>query len=250
MLHTAENLRDYELRSSEGEVGKVVDYYFDDHFWTVRYLVVETGGWLEQKRVLISPYAVAAVDEEKRAIRLNLTKEQIENSPTPETDPPVSRQFEMEYHDYYGWPYYWYGTFPWGEHPQPLVRPGEVSAEEKHSWDPHLRSAREVDGYRVAATDGDIGHVADFVIDDETWSIRYLVVDPRSWWPGRHMLMAPDWVERVDWTTRSIAVRLSRDIIAGAPEYDSEKPITREYEERLYRHYNAEGYWTGDRRLA
>jgi uncharacterized protein YrrD len=250
MLHKASELRDYTLRSNDGDVGNVSDFYFDDNFWTVRYMVVDTRGWLDQRQVLISPYAIAGIEDAKKVIRVNLTKKQIKESPTPDTDPPVSRQFEIDYHDYYGWPYYWYGLYSWGTLTQPLAIPRGVSDKERESWDPYSRSTREVHGYKVAATDGHIGHVADFIVDDETWTIRYLVIDPRTWWPGKHVLMAPDWVEKVDWATRSMSVKLSRELIRGAPEYDHDTRITREYEERLHRHYESEGYWISEDRLA
>jgi uncharacterized protein YrrD len=250
MLHRAEDLQTYDVQSGDDEVGKVVDFYFDDRFWTVRYLVVETGGWFNREQVLVSPYAVAGVNEEDRTIRVNLSEDQIEHSPAPDTDPPVARQFEIEYHDYHGLPYYWYGTYAWGEYPQPLVLPPEVTEKDKESWDPYLRSAREVHGYRVQGQDGDIGHVSDFIIDGETWTIRYLAVDPRIWWPGKHVLMAPDWVKSVDWSTRSMSVEILRDVVRGAPEYDSSTRITREYETLLHRHYNSEGYWLKDSPMA
>lgn len=250
MLYQARDLRDFELEASDGDIGKIVDFYFDDRFWTVRYLVVETGSWLTGKQVLISPFAVTDLDLGNERIRLDLTKAQIENAPTPETDTPVSQQFEMEYYGYYGWPYYWYGPYAWGAYPYPaMLRGGEVSEEEKESWNPNLRSTGEVERYSVAATDGDIGHVVDFIIDHESWAVRYLVVDPRSWWPGKHVLLAPEWVDAIKWSERTIVVSLSTQAIKEAPEYDSNTEITREYENALYQHYNREGYW-GDARHA
>ena len=250
MLHKAEDLRDYQLLTKDGEAGKIDDFSFDDRFWTVRYLVLQTGNWLTPRQVLVSPYAVAKVDEPARRIEVNLTQEQIENSPAPETDPPVSRQFEVEYHDYFGWPYYWYGMSVWGAYPQPLVMPPRVSEEEKNAWDHTLRSTREVRGYQVIAADGGIGHVAGFIVDDQTWTIRYLVIDPRSFWPGKHVLLSPAWVEGIDWQSRTLSVSLDRETIKLAPEYDSDMAITREYETRLHRHYDRDGYWGSDTPLA
>ncbi len=243
MLHRAEVIRNYTLMSQDEGIGKVKDVYFDDRFWTVRYLMADTGGWLRGRQVLISPYAVVTVDEATETIATRLTTEQIENSPTPEADMPVSRQFEMAYHDYYGWPYYWYGPFAWAAFPQPMSIPEKVAQEQKDAWDGHMRSAQEVRGYGVSATDEDIGHVSDFIVDDTDWTIRYLVIDTRNWWPGKHVLLSPAWVETVDWPSRSVAVAHTREVIQQAPEYDEDTPLTREYEADLHRYYDRETYW-------
>ena len=65
--------------------------------------------------------------------------------------------------------------------------------------DPHLRSSAAVTGYHIQATDGDIGHVEDFLLDDRSWTIRFMVVDTTNWWAGEKVLIAPAWIERVDW---------------------------------------------------
>ena len=243
MLRKAEAFHTYTLGAVDGDIGKVKDFYFDDRHWTVRYLVADTGSWLEERLVLISPYALVSVDEERAIVATNLTREKIENSPPAGSDLPVSRQFEVLYHEYYQWPGYWYGSYAWGSSPYPVPLRESISEDEKTSWDSHLRSVREVDGYRVSAVDGDIGHIAEFIIDDKDWAIRYLVVDTRNWWPGRHVLMSPQWIERVSWDERKAYVGLSRDTIKDAPEYMHDSVITREYEIELCRHYSREGYW-------
>jgi hypothetical protein len=189
------------------------------------------------------------VDQDGEMITTNLTRKQIEDSPPADSDEPVSRQFEVNYHEYYGWPAYWLGgPYAWGPYPYPYPAPADEGAKEaeEKSRDSHLRSMREVDGYRVGAMDGDIGHIADFVIDDKDWTIRYLVVDTRNWWPGKHVLMSPLWAERVSWEDRTVYVDLSRDIIKNAPAYPQDFAISREYEVELFLHYCREGYWTQD----
>jgi uncharacterized protein YrrD len=247
MLHNAEDALGYSLDADDGEIGEIDDLYFDDRFWTIRYLVVNTGSWLAGRRVLISPYAVSSMDEKAQTIATNLTKAQVENSPPASEAVPVSRQFETSISDYYGWPFYWYGTGGWGGYTVPPV-PLEPAAseEDQESWDSDLRSVREVKGYRVAASDGDIGHVTDFLIEDKSWVIRYLVVDTRNWWPGRHVLVSWEWAEAVDWGERTVSVKLTREAIKSAPEYDRDASVTREYEMDLCRHYGEEGYWSGE----
>lgn len=244
MLRAAEALHKYTLGAQDGDIGKVKDFYFDDQSWTVRYLVADTGNWLQERLVLVSPYALVSVDEEREIIATNLTRKQIEDSPRVDSDKPVSRQFEIIYYKHYGWPVYWNGPYPWGTYPYPVPHRERAKEGEEASWDSHLRSVPEVEGYQVGAAGGVIGHIADFLLDDKNWAIRYLVVDTRNWWPGKHVLMSPEWVERVSWDDREVYADLAREAIKDASEYTPNSVISREYEMELYRHYNREGYWT------
>jgi hypothetical protein len=181
-------LKGYNLASRNGQIGTVKEFYFDDRYWTIRYLVAETGNWLTDRQVLISPYALIAVNREDRQIAVNLTQEQIEGSPSLNSDKPVSRRFEEAYNGYYGWPIYWNGRYAWGSSPYmlgPDCEKWEKSIQGEKAWKFHLRSMRDVRGHYIQATDGEIGHVEDFIIDDQTWamgtvvSVRGSVVDIR-----------------------------------------------------------------------
>jgi len=245
MLSKAKTLKDYKLDSLDGEIGKVKEFYFDDRHWAIRYLVADTGNWLMGVQVLISPYALVDVNKDEQHIAVNLTKKQIEDSPSLNSDKPVSRQFEEAYYGYYGWPMYWGGPNMWGYYPS-IVRDREkwrVSTPGKKAWDPHLRSTRDVSGHHIQATDGEIGHVEDFIIDDETWAIRYLIIDTQNWWPGKKVLVSPQWIERVSWSESKVFVNLSRETIKQSPEYTEESLLTRDYEIGLHGHYNRKGYW-------
>jgi uncharacterized protein YrrD len=245
MLSKATTLKGYTLNSLDGEIGKVKEFYFDDRHRTIRYLVADTGNWLTGRQVLISPYALMAVSKEEQHISVDLTKEQIEDSPSLNSDKPVSRQFEEAYYGYYGWPMYWGGPYMWGVYPS-IVRDRErwkESNRDEKAWDPSLRSTHDVSGHSIEAADGGIGHVEDFIIDDETWAIRYLLIDTRNWWPGKKVLVAPQWVERVSWNESTVFVNLSRETIKQSPEYTEESLLTREYETRLHQHYHRQGYW-------
>ena len=247
MLLKAKTLETYKLDSLDGEMGKVQEFYFDDLHWTIRYLVADTGNWLSGRRVLISPYALVAAIKEEQHIAVDLSRKQIEESPSINSDKPVSRQFEMAYTGYYGWPSYWGGPATWGASPSPVRDSGPWAApavDEEDTGDSHLRSTHEVTGYPIHATDGEIGHVEDFIIDDETWTIRYLVVDTRNWWPGKKVLVSPQWIESVDWSEAKVFVNLSRDAIKQSPEYTEESLMTRDYEAGLHQHYHHEGYWS------
>jgi hypothetical protein len=248
MLYKAKALKGYTLHSLDGEIGKVKEFYFDDQHWAIRYLVADTGSWLTDRQVLISPYALVAVMGKEQQIAVNLTRKQIEDSPSLDTDKPVSRQFEEEYYGYYGWPTYWAGPYMWGSYPF-IVRDREKwsqPARGEKEWDAHLRSTLDVSGHHVHAADGDIGHVEDFVIDDEAWAIRYLIIDTRNWWPGKRVLVSPQWIESISWSESKVVVNLSREMIKQSPQYTEESLLTRDYETQLHRHYNRRGYWTNE----
>lgn len=248
MLNKAKALKGYKLDSLDGEFGSVEQFYFDDRHWTVRYLVANTGNWLAGRLVLISPYALVAAIKAEQHIAIDLSKKQIEESPSLGSDKPVSRQFEESYYGYYGYPMYWGGLYSWGFYPYPVSNREQWKQlfESEKTWDAHLRSTDNVCGYYIEATDGEIGHVEDFIIDDETWAIRYLVVDTRNWWPGKKVLVSPHWIERVSWDESKVFVNLSREVIKQSPEYTEESLLTRDYETDLYRHYELPGYWTGE----
>jgi hypothetical protein len=248
---TNKNLRDFAIRATDGELGTVDDLYFDDKNWGIRYLVIDTGGWLGGRRVLISPMSVAHTDWEAKQLDVTLTKSQVEHSPSVDTHQPVSRQHEALYSGYYGYPYYWAGPNMWGPafYPAGLVSAAHGSVEPKAgkthhlSADFHLRSTEAVTGYNIEAADGDIGHVDGFVVDDEAWAIRYMEVATRNWLPGKKVLVSPEWIEGVSWTDSKVFVGLTREVIKGAPRYTESEPITREYESLLHLHYGRQPYW-------
>jgi uncharacterized protein YrrD len=236
MLNKAKTLTGYSLQSLDGEIGKVKDFYFDDRYWTIRYLVADTGEWLIGRQVLISPHSLAGVYGSEGSIAVQLTKDQIEHSPSLNRDKPVSRQFEHEYSAFFGSPIYW--GFPH----EAAAQAESHEAGKKHD-DPDLRSTHDVSGHHVEASDGEIGHVEDFLIDDETWAIRYLIVDTKDWLPGKKVLVSPKWIERVSWSEKQVVVDLTRDAIRQAPEYTDGIVVTRDHETALHRHYNRPGYW-------
>jgi hypothetical protein len=250
MLRLAKNLSGFTLGAIDGEIGKVKEFYFDDRTWTIRYLVADTGKWLSDRSVLISPYALSDIQTEETIIHVNLTKVQIENSPAIETNRPVSRQDELLYYPYYGYPSYWGGSSLWGNaaYPQMLELPPGMEARRaaasKHEDDdPHLRSSQDVDGHSIQALDGDVGHVVDLVIDDESWVIRYLIVATRNWLPGKKVLIGTRSVQHISWEESKVYLQLKRETIENSPEYSEELLLSRDYEAKLHRHYDLEEYW-------
>jgi len=245
MLCKVSELKGYTLDSLNGKIGEVNEFYFDDRHWTIRYLVADTGNWLTDRQVLISPYALVEVNMEEQLIAVNLSKEQIIESPSLDSDKPVSQQFEEDYYGYYDWPMYSDGPYIWGASPNIMRELGNrrKSTQAEKALDSHLRSTHEVSGYHIQALDGEVGHVEDFIIDDETWAIRYLIVDTRNWWPGTKVLISPQWIERVSWDESKVFVNLPGEAIKQAPEYTEKTMLTRDYETILHIHYNRRGYW-------
>lgn len=249
MIRSLRELFGYNIRGSDGEIGSVHDFYFDDHEWTVRYIVVDTGKWLPGRKVLLSPSVARNPNWANHALPVELTRKQVENSPPIDAHKTVDRQYEETLSEYYGWPVYWmqYPAVPAMAVSAPPVRRGlggEAGPEDiQGRGDPHLRSVREVTDYFIHATDGEIGHAADFVAETQDWRIRYLVVSTRNWLPGRKVLVAPEWVSAVDWSRRQINVSLSRSQVENSPKFDATDAVNREYEEQLYDYYGRPKYW-------
>ena len=255
MLNSVSHINGSKIIARDGEIGHVKEVYFDDDNWTIRYLVIDTGSWLEGREVLVSPYAVAQPVGGGKQINLTLTQQQITDSPATETHLPVSRQHEREMSRYYAFPAYWEGGELWAMSALPLVpaplptavesaaaaaaRAAEVPLE-----DMRLRSSANVTGYDLQATDDSIGHVSDFIFDDESWAIRYLVVDTRNWWPGgKKVLIATHWITRIDWADRTVFTTLTRAEVKASPAYDEGSRVSRDYEERLHAAYSRADYW-------
>jgi sporulation protein YlmC with PRC-barrel domain len=243
MIHALGDLNRFTLDATDGDLGEVKDTYFDDEHWAIRYLIVDTGKWLPGRKVLISPFAVRATEWARARVDVNLTRQQVKTSPDIDTDKPVSRQHEADYFAYYGYPPYWAGPGVWGATGSPIIPPPAgapleaVRTNAGDSEDSHLRSTRAVVGYHIQALDGTIGHVEDFLFDEDTWQIRHVVVDTRNWWPGKHVLIPPQWIDTISWIDHSARVRLTRTAVKESPPYDPKSPLPADYEAGLYRHY-------------
>lgn len=233
MLHSARNLRGFTVFGVDGEVGSVDDVYFDDERWVVRYLVVDTGSWLTGRKVLLSPLAFRQADWDGKTMLVNLTRDKIRSSPGIDTHMPVSRQQESELFRHYDYPYYWAGPYAWGFSVSPvLLDPANLDNRERaetreqvaSSEDRHLRSVNEVKGYAIHARDDTLGHVDDFLVDEEDWSIQMVVIDPRDWWPNQDVLVAPERISDVNWEDKSVTVGMTRAEIEQSPVYDPDHP--------------------------
>ena len=254
MIRSIKHLKKFELVAADGRVGAVDDFYFDDQRWAIRYVVADTGNWLPGRRVLISPMSVARTEWGEQRLLLSITRDQVKDSPPIDAHRPVSRQHEADYLSYYGYPYYWGHAGLWGAHAYPMLpspaelararaRTDELRQQAAEQGDTHLRSSSDVLHYGIRATDGDLGHVEDFLFDDWSWAIRYLVVDTSKWWFGKHVLVAPEWIGDISWAERTVAVDVSRDSLKSAPQYDRAEHVDRQWEASYYGHLQRPGYW-------
>jgi hypothetical protein len=251
MLLSVKDTLGYQIAAVDEDVGTLDDLLFDEASSKIRYLLIHTGSWLGGRSVLLAPAAFGSIQPGQRVLPTALTKQQVESSPRLDEARALSRAQEDMLYRHYGWVPYWEATLGaqamapscWGA----PARPGEVLAsgagDAQGAADPRLRSAREVTGYYVQAADREIGHLSDLLVDEHDWTIRLLVIDTRNWWPGRKVVVAPEWLERVDWPGQQIVVGLTRDQIKASPEYDPGQTLDRSYQERLYRHYGRPPYW-------
>jgi hypothetical protein len=265
MLRRMKDMEGYSLSALDGFIGKVKDYYFDDARWVIRYLVVETAEWPASRKVLISPAAINRPNWSEKIMPAAITREQVMNGPRIDTDKPVSRQHEMRYLEHFSCPRYWSGPSVWGASPFPSVmlsKPGDAWSDEQYrhaeaklgipgttktlAQDAHLRSGNTVRRYQIHAADGDIGHVQAILIDERMWAIRYLVVNTSNWWVGHEVLIAPQWIEGIDWATEKVSICVTRQAIKDAPPYDPDVPLDRPAEARIHAHHSREGYWSGE----
>lgn len=250
MLYRLNKLFGMSIGATDGELGKIKDVYFDDGRWAVRYLVVETGSWLDRRKVLISPLAVERIDWKEEVVHVRLTQQQVRGSPSLDTQKPVSRQHELEYFSYYGYPDYLTGPLLWGLTPYPVIPTGAsapynegLEARAIQKGDPHLRSLNEVLRYQVHAADGPMGHLEDLMIDDGSWAVRYIVVDTANLWFDKQVVMPVQWIQKLDWGGKAVFIDVTREAGRHAPKYDASIEFSRDYETRLHGHFDRPGYW-------
>ena len=226
MLKSIKQLYRVTLGASDGEIGQVKDFYFDDWNWVIRYVVADTGSWLSELLVLISPHAIVGISKDGDRLLVNLTRNQIQSSPSIEAHKPVSRQYEEAYHRYYGWPPYWsvggmFGVAGISAAPLPLTpseQPNPYSRSNNDD-DPHLRSTQTVNGYHIQTGEGKVGHITNFLVNDETWAISHMVVETGHWFSGKEIVIAVKDVERISYEESTVFVRVTRKSIMEAPEY-------------------------------
>lgn len=226
MLRSINEVKYYSLLAKNGEIGQCRDFIFDDHSWTIRYMVADTSKWMPGSKVLISPLSLGDPDWKSKKLPVERTVDEIKDSPPLDSDAPISREYEKKWLTYWKLPYWW------------------EKKSSKEITKSTLRSVSEVSGYDIKAKDKDIGHVEDFIVDTAKWRVLYMIVDTRNWLPGgKKVLISPSWIDEIKWTERSVKVDLHSDKIENSPEYDPAMPVNRAYESQLYDYYGRPVYW-------
>jgi sporulation protein YlmC with PRC-barrel domain len=254
MLRSIKDLQGFNIQATDGEIGELSEIYFDDHEWIVRYLVIDIGAWLPEQKVLISSGVTIFRNGPPDILRVNLSKDQVEKNIDLAKEKPISyyQAEDMLDEETHQPPLYRLGGGLLGEdgiglYSEAILENIRTSAQpastKSDKSDPHLRSSQEVFGYYIQARDGDIGHVEDFIIEDKNWTIQYMVVDTQNWIPGKKVLVAPTWIEQVDWDEAKVLVDLKEETIRNSPEYDPSSQLNRQYETDLHDHYERPKYW-------
>jgi hypothetical protein len=225
MLWNATGIEGYEIIASDGTIGCITDFLFDDASWTIRWLVIETGPWLVGRKLLLPTLAIGHLDPLARQCSVRLTRAQVEASPEIDSHQPVSRQIEAEIFDYYGWSPYWGSGFYLGGYRR--LSDSVV----------HLRSVVAVTGFHIQARDGEIGHISDMLLQEEDWTIHFLVVDTKNWWPGKKVLVSPRWARKIDWAGNLVSLGLDRQRIKDSPAYDPAQTVDRSFERHFQSYY-------------
>lgn len=246
MFRSLKELLGYQLLAKDGHMGKVHNFLFNDEDWKIRYLVVDTGPWILGRKVLISLLALGQPVWASETFPVDLTREQVKSSPDVDLAKPVSRQYEERLFKHYSWPTYWsMGAAIPG--PPAYVPQQLFSKQEDQTYkeiDSHLRSAKELFGYQVNALEGDVGTLTDFIVEDEDWDIRYMVVDISSWLGSeKQILVALEWVSNIDVAREEALIDLSQDAVKFSPAFDPSLPVNRQYEEVIYDYYGRPKYW-------
>ncbi|WP_275896253.1 PRC-barrel domain-containing protein [Paraliobacillus sediminis] len=245
MYYLATTLKKYNIQATDDQLGHVKDIYFDDKYWTVRYLVVDTSKWLPSKKVLLSPISLDKVDSENKAVNVLTSKETVKSAPHKKENEPISKQYEIDLAGYYEIPIYWSGTGPWSGFPTPaalgladkqkMIQSKNATSQEDNNY---LRSVNEVrgelTGYTVEGIGGKIGYVFDVIIDDSNWKINYLVVETSKFLAANYILVATDWINDVQWQDKNIYVEVDSVKAKNVTDYDIHAHITKEYEDKLY----------------
>lgn len=250
MMKSLKEISGFAIHATDGDIGSVEDFYFEDGTWKIRYVVVDTGHWLPGREVLLSLVALEPPDWERKKLPVTLTRQKVRESPDVTTELPILRQEEIELHRHYLWEPYWIpgfgglfegfpGPIPMPQPPVPAQAAEPGAAEDKNPKDPHLRSADEMLGYDVETSDGAVGHLNDFIFDAADWTIHWLVIDTGVWVAGKKVLIPTSGVKQITLSDQTVYLELTREAILSGPPYDPAQLADTQLEEKLHEHYKA-----------
>jgi hypothetical protein len=241
MLINLEALVGSTIHAVDGDVGQVNDVYFDDRYWTIRFLVVDIQPWVPlSSKTLISPISLLEFNTIDQLLNVSISKDKIKNSPQIEEHETVSREFEKTYFDYYAYGYYWVGAGAWGEYAYPMALanqdrlPEDNEPSEEIKKTNHLRSTNEITHYAIGALDGNKGYIKDYICDTYNWTLLYIVVDTRDWLPGgKKVLISPAQLSTINWEEKTVSCNLPLEQIKLCPEHHPDKLNDAEYLEEV-----------------
>jgi uncharacterized protein YrrD len=231
MMYRASEVLGLKVEATDGRIGKVDDIFFDEAVWKVRHFVVDAGGWIQEREVLIAPQAMTGISITESSIHTELSREKVENSPPLQTDLPVSRQYERFLYEYYGWRPYW--VYPDGfslaevyppdtGEEKPEGRTREQGAGLEGADVVPMRSWRDVSGHRVHAADGFFGHVDDLLLSPTDWSVVGVVVNTAHWWQHHDIVIDVSKVKDVSWENECFEVAMTSQELRDATPFKDE----------------------------
>jgi uncharacterized protein YrrD len=228
MLRSANEMMGYKLLALDGDIGSCNDFLFEDESWTLQYMIANTGGWLDNRKVLLSPKSLGDPPLEEGRVQVDRTKEFIENAPELDSDAPVSRQYQLVWTQYHGLTPYWHKLGPLST---PLAANAMALMEDANNRDEHLRSVKEVCGYEVEMNSvklkgQGLGTIVDFILSDTVWQIAFAVLETDSrWFRSRKVLVGRDVLNKIGWAERKLYVDIDEKQLARCPAYDPGEPI-------------------------
>jgi hypothetical protein len=198
MLEFASAFRSYALEANDGEIGAIVDFLFDGRTSAVRWLVVHTGDWLRNRKIWLHPAVIGKADNDRCELSVNQTKAQLQAM-------------------------FSFGANPLASQTQPLVvfAPESETAIDLVDDDRYLHSVDAITRFHVVGSDGAIGKVEDLLIDEESWSFPYIVVETDTWWSGNHVLISHRAMKEISRAERQIRADLNRQLIKASPSWNA-----------------------------
>ncbi|WP_339771034.1 PRC-barrel domain containing protein [uncultured Paraglaciecola sp.] len=239
------DIQRFTIAATDGDIGVIKDFLFDDRAWTIRYMYVDTHKWLPLgEKVLISPISLREIDTDDEKIHVALSKQQIKDSPSIDEEKTVSREYEEILFSYLGYGYYWTGPGAWGEYANPTSLVNQHAFEQANtdlvehnkSHANHLRSIDELQGYDVIAGGQTVGHIHDLILDTENWEIPFIIIDTDNWLPGgKKLLLAPKHIDDINWLEQRVHCTLPSTDIEHCPECDHDLLNDNDYKLKVKR---------------
>jgi hypothetical protein len=262
MMHILSDLDNFVIDATDGKIGRVTDFYFDDRRWVIRYLVIEIGSALDSHKVLLSPAIIKHLNREQKTITVDVSLSEINNSPRIDTTKSLSSNYEIDYLSYYGYAFNWdnnlqnsfsiddeLAALPSDTNIQKSTKSEDIFLDidsvRRMYGDRHLRSYQEIINYHIQAGDGEIGQLRSMLIDDDTWTIQCCIANTGHWWFGHQVLMTPQAIRDISWGSNKIHVDMTQQQVKDAPffNYSLSESAQRElgvYLNRDYRYPQAE----------